>query len=137
VQFCPPNTPSISGAISLDVDSAGADGWSFIAAVTSDYPSAQLTSCTVAHFPGRFHLAPLVEGRYTVMAVAFPRDVDAADILTQRASPRARVDGVRITQQCSSTCVDIVLHAPRPTDAPLTPSYAVLFERYSIARGHG
>jgi AraC family transcriptional regulator len=137
MQFSPPSAPSISGAISWDVDCAGADGWSLIAAVTSEYPSAQPTCCTVAHVPGPFHLAPLIEGRYKVMAIAFPHDVDAVDILTQRASPRARIDGVRITQQCSSACLDIVLHAPQPADAPLTPSYAVLFEQYLYARGRG
>jgi AraC family transcriptional regulator len=134
-QFCPSDAvPSISGALSTDRGPADADGWSFVAAVTGDYPCAQPTACTVARVPGHFTLAPLPLGQYTIVAIAFPRGVDAAEILTQRASPRARVDGVRITQHCSSASVNIVLHAPQPEDAPLTPSYAVLFDRFRTTR---
>jgi AraC family transcriptional regulator len=137
-QFYPSGIPSsMCGALSFDIDTADTDGWSFVAAVTSDYPCARPATCTVARVPGLFRLAPLPAGRYTIVAIAFPRNSDTRDILTQRASPRARIEDIRIAQRASPAGVDIVLHAPRMDDAPLTPSYAVLFDRFLAARGHG
>lgn len=132
MQFARSDAPSISGTLSLDT--VDAEGWSFVAATTSDYPCAQPVACTVARVPGPYYLAPLPTGRYTILAIAFPRDSDAADILTQRASPRVRIDNISVNERSSSTSVDLVLHAPRATDAPLTPSYAVLFDQFVAAR---
>ena len=118
---------SITGNVSCASGDAACEGWALVGATSSEYPDVHPAACSISRFPGSFQLS-LPFGRYTVVAVGFPNGVSAERILLQQDLLRGKVQCVAPERGAATPPIQVVLRAPRASDLPITPSYAMLFQ---------
>lgn len=120
--------PAIAGEVTWSVPSCFRD-WAIITAITGTHATARPAGWTVARLPGKFLLAPLQFGTYSIFAIGYSGTMDLSEILIHDGVHRGRIDAVELSPHSPVASIAIALHPPQSCDVPILPPYPILLER--------